>query len=31
MAKSKGKGVVFAGLVAGVLSFLAEKENRDKQ
>lgn len=30
MAKSKGKGVVLAGLVAGVLSFLSKKENRDK-
>jgi len=30
MAKSKGKGVVFAGLIAGVLSFLSKKENRDK-
>ena len=30
MAKLKGKGVVLAGLVAGVLSFLSKKENRDK-
>ena len=30
MAKSKGKGVVLAGLIAGVLSFLSKKENRDK-
>ncbi len=30
MAKFKGKGVVLAGLVAGVLSFLSKKENRDK-
>lgn len=30
MAKSKGKSVVLAGLVAGVLSFLSKKENRDK-
>lgn len=30
MAKSRGKGVVLAGLVAGVLSFLSKKENRDK-
>ena len=30
MAKSKGKGVVLAGLMAGVLSFLSKKENRDK-
>ena len=30
MAKSKGKGVVVAGLMAGVLSFLSKKENRDK-
>ena len=30
MAKSKGKSVVLAGLVAGVLSFLNKKENRDK-
>ena len=30
MAKSKGKGVVVAGSVAGVLSFLSKKENRDK-
>ena len=29
MAK-KGKGVVLAGLVAGVLSFLSKKDNRDK-
>ena len=30
MAKSKGKGVVLAGLIAGVLSFLSKKGNRDK-
>ena len=30
MAKLKGKGVVVAGLIAGVLSFLSKKENRDK-
>ena len=30
MAKSKGKGVVLAGLIAGVLSFLSKKENRNK-
>jgi len=30
MAKLKGKGVVLAGLIAGVLSFLSKKENRDK-
>lgn len=30
MAKSKGKRVVIAGLIAGVLSFLSKKENRDK-
>ncbi|ATP42061.1 hypothetical protein CSE16_19725 [Solibacillus sp. R5-41] len=30
MAKFKGKGVVFAGLVAGVASVLSKKENRDK-
>jgi len=30
MAKSKGKGVVLAGLIAGVLSFFSKKENRDK-
>ena len=30
MAKAKGKGVVLAGLIAGVLSFLSKKENRDK-
>jgi len=30
MAKLKGKGVVLAGLMAGVLSFLSKKENRDK-
>ncbi|MGM9945354.1 MAG: 3-oxoacyl-ACP reductase [Lysinibacillus sp.] len=29
MAKLKGKGVVLAGLIAGVLSFLSKKENRD--
>ena len=30
MAKLKGKGVVLAGLMAGVLSFLSKKDNRDK-
>ena len=30
MAKLKGKGVVFAGIVAGVASYLSKKENRDK-
>lgn len=30
MGKFKGKGVVFAGLVAGVASVLSKKENRDK-
>lgn len=30
MAKLKGKGVVLAGLVAGVASVLSKKENRDK-
>ncbi|MEG0386118.1 MAG: hypothetical protein RR642_15365 [Solibacillus sp.] len=30
MAKFKGKGVVFAGLVAGVASVLSKKGNRDK-
>lgn len=30
MAKFKGKGVVIAGLVAGVASILSKKENRDK-
>lgn len=30
MAKLKGKGVVLAGLIAGVLSFLSKKDNRDK-
>ncbi|MEG0384141.1 MAG: hypothetical protein RR587_14630 [Solibacillus sp.] len=30
MAKLKGKGVVLAGLVAGVASMLSKKENRDK-
>lgn len=29
MAKFKGKGVVIAGLVAGVASFLSKKENRE--
>ncbi|WP_431028236.1 3-oxoacyl-ACP reductase [Lysinibacillus sp. LZ02] len=30
MAKLKGKGVVLAGLVAGVVSYLSKKENRNK-
>lgn len=30
MAKFKGKGVVVAGLIAGVTSYLSKKENRDK-
>lgn len=30
MAKFKGKGVVFASLVAGVASVLSKKENREK-
>lgn len=30
MEKLKGKGVVLAGLVAGVASMLSKKENRDK-
>lgn len=30
MAKLKGKGVVLAGLFAGVASILSKKENRDK-
>ena len=30
MAKLKGKGVVLAGLVAGVASYLSKKDNRDK-
>ena len=29
MAKFKGKGVVVAGLIAGVASFLSKKENRN--
>lgn len=30
MGNFKGKGVVFAGLVAGAASFFSKKENRDK-